>query len=249
MNTTTNGNAAIIVAEQYALTPTNTSVKAVARRFRWQPETAVRRIKEALPAPLEQQIYLAIAPEHGESGLLPESMAKLLRMFLGDRSFELEDIAPDAQRRGTFEAFADFLGECIMLLKILTADYPGLGLSIAHAGMVALHYGPDNTDILIEIVDSNLEELCTFLGVSNGQSYARRMRICLSIIAGKIIPDNKQRGVPDPLDLSDFLNMPSSQRSALRRIMCEECPDYLEGDSGEMRSYRELALLKELELI
>ena len=105
--------AALAVAEEYALVASNPRVQLIAARLKWRADTAVRRIKDALPAPLEQQIYLAIAPQQGESGILPESLAKLLRMFLGDRNLDLADLASNAPGRGRLDAFAEFLGGCI----------------------------------------------------------------------------------------------------------------------------------------
>lgn len=242
-------NKEITIAEQYALVPTNPRVQALATRFRWKPERVVARVQRALPAVLEQQIYLAIAPQSGESGILPESMAKLLRMFLGYQQLQLEDLAPGSPGRGRFDSFAEFLGECINLLKIVTKEYSAFSLNVQHAGMIVLHYGKDDPERLIEMVDCNLEEMCEVLGISNERSYGERMRMCVWVVVTKIIPMNHQRGTPDLLDLTDFLNMSSTQRYNLRRLFSQEIPDYLSADSDELCRYDELSLLRELGVI
>ena len=239
----------LTVAEQYALVPNNPHVQAIARRLRWKPETTIRRIRQALPAVIEQQIYLAISPERGESGILPESMAKLLRLYLGHQKLQLNDLAPDSSGRTRFINFAEFLGACITLLKIITGEYSAFALSIEHAGLIVLNYGTDDPELLIEMVDCNLEAMCEVLDISNSIPYGERMRICVGTLVGKVIPDNQERGMPDVLDLADFLTMSSTQRQGLRRLISQELPDYLSADAYEMRGYDTLVLLKELELI
>ncbi len=239
----------LMVPEQYALVPTNPHVQAIARRLRWKPDTAIRRIRAALPAVIEQQIYLAISPESGESGILPESMAKLLRLYMGHQQLQLDDLAPGSSGRNRFTNFAEFLGACIMLLKIITREYSAFSLNIEHAGLIVLNYGTDDPELLIELVDCNLEEMCELLDISNNIPYSERMRICVGTLVGKVIPDNQRRGVVDTLDLTDFLGMPSAQRQSLRRIISGETSDYLSADAHEMRNYLNLELLKELEII
>jgi hypothetical protein len=238
-------NALAIRDEQYALVPSSPMVQSIAHRFRWRPETTIARIKRALPSVLEQQIYLAIAPRAGESGILPESMAKLLRLFLGHQELQLQDIAPGSPGRMRFTLFAEFLGDCINLLKIVTKEYTAFSLSIENAGMIVLHYGKDDPERLIEMVDCNLEEMCEVLDISNNLGYSLRMRMCVAMVVKKVIPDNHRSGTPDLLDLTDFLNMPLAQRQNLRRALSEEAPDYLSADQSELKSYEELAILKE----
>ncbi len=226
--------AEITLREQYALVPTNSNVLAIANRFRWKPETTIARIKRALPAMIEQQIYLAIAPQKGESGILPESMAKLLRLYLGHQHLQLEDLSPGSPGRSRFTSFAEYFGECINLLKIITKEYSAFSLKIEDAGMIVLQYGKDDPERLIEMVDCNLEEICEVLDISNNLSYSLRMRLAVSIVVSRIIPENHRSGTPDLLDLSDFLSMASSRRHNLRRLFQEELPDYLEFSSDEV---------------
>ena len=230
--------------EQFALVPSNESVQLLARRLRWRPETTITRIKRALPAVLEQQIYLTIAPQAGESSLLPESMAKLLRLYLGHQHLQLEDLAPGSTGRTRFNSFAEFLGECLSLLKVVTKEYHSFSLKIEHAGMIVLQYGKDDPERLIEMVDCNLEDMCEVLGINNEMGYEKRMSICVSVVVTKIIPENHRSGAPDLLDLTDFLNMTSAKRHHLRRALSQEVPDYLSDDVDGLRGHDSLSLLK-----
>lgn len=228
-----------------ALVPTNPNVQALSKRLRWKPETAVARIKRALPAPMEQQVYLAIAPRLGESALLPESLAKLLRLYLGNQRLEIEDLRPGSPGRSRFTSFAEYLGECINLLKVVTKEFDALSIKIEHAGLIVLQYGSEDPERLIEMVDSNLEEMCEVLGINNEMGYGKRMGICISMVVNKIIPMNRKNGTPDLLDLTDFLNMTSAARHNLRQALSQEVPDYLSADADELRHYDSLRILKE----
>lgn len=236
---------ALALIEEYALVPTNPSVQKLAKRLHWKPQTAIARIQRALPALMEQQIYLALA---GDFAILPESMAKLLRLYLGYQELQLDDLNPRQVGKNLtyskFGSFAEFLRECLNLLKIITREYSAFSLSIEQAGFMVLHYGTDNPELLIEMVDTNLEEMCEVLGINNEQAYSRRMRFCIWIVVSKIIPDNRRKGYTDALDITDFLNMSSAQRHHLRRALSQEVPDYLSADSNELRGYKGLDILK-----
>lgn len=238
-------NRSITRIEEHALVPTNPNIQKLAKRLHWKPQTAITRIQTALPAPLEQQIYLALA---GDFAILPESMAKLLRLYLGYQELRLEDLAPRSTGKNLsyskFDSFAEFLRECLNLLKIISKEYSSFSLSIEQVGFIVLYYGTDNPELLIEMVDTNLEEMCDVLGVNNQHPYNFRMRICLWIVVKKIIPDNHRRGQTDPLDITDFLEMSSSRRHQLRHALSQEVPDYLSADFDELRGYGALDILK-----
>lgn len=236
-------STALILREQYALVPTNPQVQHIAKHLRWRPTTAIARIQRALPSILEQQIYLAIAPQAGESGLLPESLAKLLRLYLGHTQLQLEDLVPGSSGQDRFDSFVEFLGESINLLKIITKEYSAFSLKITDAGLIVLHYGTNDPERLIEMIDDNLEQVCDVLDVSNNLSYSLRMRLCVSIVVSKIIPENNKNGSPDLLDLTDFLSMHSARRHNLRRALSQELCDYLASDSTGLRCHDSLRIL------
>lgn len=222
MNKNKSETAALAVVEEFALVPQNPQVQVVAKHLRWKPETTITRIKRALPAPLEQQIYLTLMPQAGESTILPESLARLLRMFLGEQQLQLEDLRPGSPGNDRFNSFAEFLAECLNLLKLVTEEYSAFSMTIEDAGLIALNYSGMDPERLIEMVDCNLEEMCEVVGISNDAPYSQRMRTCVWLLVEKVIPENHKNGIPDLLDLTDFLTMASGRRKALRRLLSDE---------------------------
>lgn len=234
-----------IVPRESGLVPQNPAVQKLSRRLRWSPERAITRIQRALPARVEQEVYLALAADFG---LLPESMAKLLRFYLGEEHLELEDLQPKPVGpnlvTSRFAEFAEFLRECLNLLKLISKEFSSFSITIEHAAMIVLHYGTEQPERLIEMIDGNLEELCELLGVSNEHPYSVRMRLCIWLMVTKVIPENRSQGIPDVLDISDILAMSSMRRRELRRAVLEELPDYLSSDFDELRNNPSLDLLK-----
>ncbi|MHB1316649.1 MAG: hypothetical protein ACYCZW_02205 [Minisyncoccota bacterium] len=241
----TDQEKALVVREELTLTITNPVVTSISRHLRWRPVTTIARIERALPSILEQQIYLAIAPQIGESGLLPESLAKLLRIFLGSKELRLEDLTSGYPTSRNLDEFIEFLGECINLLKLITREYSTFSLRIDDAARIVLCYGTNDPERLIEMVDNELERICEVLNISNNISYSVRMGICVNIIATKVISENRKSGAPDLLDLTDFINMTSIKRHCIRKCVDQEVPDYLASDLHNLRSYDSLRLLKE----
>ncbi len=235
----------LVVREQLALTITNPRVVHIAHHLRWKPVTTIARIERALPSILEQQIYLAIAPMVGESGLLPESLAKLLRIFLGSKELRLEDLTPGYPTQKNFDEFIEFLGECITILKVIKHEYITLGLSINDAALIVLRYGTNDPERLIEMVDNNLEQLCEVLDISNNIPYGTRMRVCLNVVITKVIPGNQKSGAPDLLDFTDFIEMDSVRRHHIRKCVHQEIDDHLACDFQTLRGYDSLKILKE----
>lgn len=231
--------------QEYALVPTNPRLVQVAKRFHWKPATAIIRIKKALPALVEQQAYLAL----GDFGILPESMAKLLRLYLGHNNLKLEDLEPHKigpnLQHSRFSAFAEFLRECMNILKIITNEYSSVGMSVENAGYIVLHYGTDDPEAIIELVDTNLEEMCEFLGVSSLLGYGQKMRNCIHILMAVVIPENRRIGMTDPLSLDDFFRMSSGRRDAIRRALSLKAPqDGLSEDFHSLRGDGHFDLLK-----
>jgi hypothetical protein len=240
MNKKESETTALAVSEEYALVPQNPRVQIVAKHLRWKAETAISRIKRALPAPLEQQIYLAIMPQAGESTILPESLAKILHKYLGDQQLQLKDLMPDTPGNSRLNAFLEFLAECMNLLKVVTKEYAAFSMTIEDACLIALTYGGADPERLIEMVDCNLEEMCDVAGISNEAPYSLRMRTCVWLLVEKIIPDL--------LDITDFLNMSSERRHQFRRLLSQQ--DELSMDLGDdIRAYDELQFLKKKGLI
>ena len=227
-------NKVVIRDDSYALVPTNPRVIQISSHLGWKPTTAIRRIQNALPSVLEQQVYLAILPEPGESGILPESMAKLLKMFVGYQRLQMQDLAPGSSGRNRFKTFVEFLGECIYLLKVLTKEHPMYSFKIYHAGLMVLHYGKENSERLITMVECNLDEICESFDIPESVPPAKRFRMCLRQVLIKVIPLNQKMGSPDLLDLRSIIDGCINQRKSMRRILGEESVDLLSLDRGSL---------------
>ncbi len=234
-----------LLVKETRLVVGNPQVEKLAKRLHWSPERAILRIQRALPAPLEQEIYLELASDFG---ILPESMAKLLRFYLGEEELHIDDldhrVVGDNLVSSKFVSFSEFLRECLNLLKIVSNEYTSFSLGIEQAALIVTHYGTDQPELLIEMVDGSLEELCDMLGVSNNKPYSQRMRLCIWLMVTNVIPENRKAGRPDILDLTDILSVSASRRTAMRRAVLEDMNDLLSGDADEWRTNPTLRALR-----
>jgi hypothetical protein len=227
------------------LVPENPLVAKIALRLRWRPETAIRRIEKALPARIEQEIYLKLGSDFG---IHPESMAKLLRFYLGEENLLIEDLDPKPIGNNLvsskFTNFAEFLQACLYLLKLVGKEFTSFSISIEHAAMIVSHYGTENPEALIEMIDGNLEELCEMLAIGNDRTYEFRMRTCIWLIVTKVFAENKNSGRPDILDLAEILDVIRDRSREMRRALLDADPtDYLAAPSSELRNHPERELL------
>jgi hypothetical protein len=186
----------------------------LARRLRWSAKVAVARIERALPVKFEQQVYLSVADGFS---IHPESLAKLLAMFRGDRPLAIEDLEnrPSGSKNivvNRFGEFSDFLSACMNLVKIVPQEFCGLALGMELAGKMVMEYGTKNPEQVIEMIDTNLDECCEFFGISPFHDYPKRMRLCIWNYMDNILPELRKRGVPDPLDPAEFIGDWSFQR-------------------------------------
>lgn len=240
----------IIVSEEYALIPSNQRVISIANKLNWRPTTLINRVKSALPATLEQQIYITIAKDFS---IFPESLAKLLRKYLGYKELQLSDLKPSSVDKNisysVFNSFSEYLRECLNLLKIVNKEYSGFSISIEYAADIVLAYGNENPEVLIEMIDTNLDEMCYVLGINDRHSYSKKMQLCIWLMLSKIIPENRRNGNVDPLDITDILEDGSSRRNSLRNVLGQQLPDLLSEDFNQLRNYDGCKILKKEGLI
>ncbi|MGD0977403.1 MAG: hypothetical protein ABR875_03895 [Minisyncoccia bacterium] len=243
-------NSNLTLSKSQELVPTDDRVIAIASRLHWKPATAIRRIKNALPAVFEQQLYLVLGSSFR---ILPESMAKLLRIFLESRAMDRSDLDRIDMGKNLatslFSEFSDFIRECLNLLKVLADKSTGISITIETAAWVVLNFGTDNPERLIEMVDCQLDEVCEFFGINSQRPYNERLRICIWVMAKKVIPMNQELGATDVLSFEDFLDLDSDQKKALRRGIGEELPDFLSMCSHELTGNGCLRSLKDWGII
>jgi hypothetical protein len=236
----------IVTRDQTQLVLNNPKVVAIAEKFHWRPKTAIARIQRVLPTVFEQQLYLVLGASFG---IFPETMAKLLRIFMSSRTMDKGDLNFKEFSRNEvsslFSEFSEFVRECLNLIKRV-----GSSLSVENAAWLVLNCGTNDPEAIVEMVASQLDEFCEFLEISNKRSYEERFRICMWVMVTKIIPFNQELGVPDLLSLSDFVELDREQRLALGRIGKEsEIPDYLSMDSRELRNSELTHELKKMGVI
>jgi hypothetical protein len=124
-----------------------------------------------------------------------------------------------------FANFAEFLGGCLDLLKVVMREYDTLSLSVNHVANIVQHYGSREPEQLIEMIDGNLDDICSVLGVGDDRPHEERIRLCIWLITTKVIPENKRAGLPDVVDVSDILSIDHSRRRNLRRLSDEYSED------------------------
>lgn len=219
-------NTELSSTTESGLVPSNPLVVRMAKRLRWSPERAVARIQRALPAPLEQQIYLELASDFG---IHPETMSKILRFYLGENNLQIEDLEPRPIGQNLvvskFASFAEFLGGCLDLLKLVSSEYGELGLSVMHVANIVQHYGIYEPERLIETIDTNIDEMTDMLGIGDDRGHADKMRLCIWLVVTKIIPEQKRNGCPDVIDIADIMTVLQESRREFRRLTSE----YAEG--------------------
>lgn len=207
------------------LTATTPQVAKVAKVFNWKPEKLLVRVQRALPALFEQHIYLAVA---GNVRIHPESLAKILEVYRGSKPLSEGDL----ERRplgknvvsNSFGDFSDFFEACINLVKVVTKEYEAFGITMHFAAEIVSAYGPGQPEQVIEMIDTNLDECCEYFHVKSG-SYSRRLRTCTWIFLKEVLPELRERGIPNVLDPSELFSHQSFQRRFLEESSDER---YLE---------------------
>lgn len=204
--------------EQKGLVIGNPVINKLARRFHWKPETVIARIKTALPAPVEQELFLAVG---AENRMRPISLRIILRAYLGSRELQMYDLEGD---NTLFDEVVSYLENVFDIIDKTSLEYEGLSLGMYTVSQLVIAYG-DHTEEIIASVESSLAEFAEHLGVSH-RSYARQMGICLHFLVWSILKYNHERGVPDPVDISEYF----TDKTRLYRYTAQ----HLQGDDSAL---------------
>ena len=183
----------LIAVTKGQLVPTEPSVTAIAKRFNWRPETLIARIERALPAPVEQELFLTLT-SHMDIGITPEKFSNLLRMATS-APLRIEDL----QQRivgpnlaiSKIDNIGDFLQAALELLGKLTNDLE-VSLSVDQAGKLALVFG-ESALPLIEQIHEKQEIIARKLNYGRGYQFAHLAhetveRLLDHVSAGRIHP-------------------------------------------------------------
>lgn len=194
------------------LVPTNLRVKGIARRFRWEPTTLIRRVENALPAPVEQQVYLEVGLGYR---IQPESLAKMLKVFREADS--LREIDRDWHTVGlnmVKSRFTDILDkiEAALLLIDKTSDAAEYMMSMESAAHLVEAYGEHAEDVLGQIIE-NLGVVQRLLCISSEVP-----RKIVGVAVKEIVKTLKgyPSGKPYPLTIEDMFS--GVRQSEIRRI-------------------------------
>lgn len=210
-----------VPGDPLALTPSNPGVIQIGSKLRWRPATVIRRIERALPGRFEQSMYLLVARDFG---IQPETMSALLSAYHGRVSLiERDMLRPRSIGQGlqtdAFQDFADFFFACMNLLKVVTQEYNAFAMRLEQAAQLVAVYGDRDAEALVEIIDGNLDRCCDILAISNSLSASLRMRLCLHVFISEVLPENRECGLPDMLDVDDFAEICLRRRSALHNVI------------------------------
>ena len=217
---TTTGTA-IAAADEFALVPTNSRVQAVARTMRWWAETTIAQIEKNLPAPMEQALYLVLAPEFR---LRPGSLKILLREFLGERELQRTDLARrEAGPNLILSRFAevrDFLQATLSLVDKASLDYVETGISMRDAARLVIAFG-DHAEEVIDSLSANLGEIKRRFKMDN-RSDARVMGFAIHWLATTVLDESRENGLPEPANILDYFEYHRNRFGELPRGIEED---------------------------
>ncbi len=233
------GGTALAQQKSAELTVNHPGILKVSEIFNWRPERALRRIKDALPAVFEQQLYIVLAPHFK---IHPETLAKLRKIY-SNKPLSIDYLkrkdAGQGLRTNPLGNFSDFFGACMSLVKVVTKEYGAFALSMEIAGRIVVAYGVEVPESAIEMIDDELDNWCELFHVDANRSYSERMRICTWILVDDLLPQLEDRGIPAPLRFDDVneyewiresfesadSNAIERQLAAIRNggLICEHC--------------------------
>lgn len=192
----------VVVPETTELVAQNPKVQAIARSLRTNAERLVVRIKDALPAIVEQQLYLQVGADFR---LQPESMAKLLREYLGDHQLIAADLVSRSIGENLvynrFSDVADFLQQVFSLIS-KDLDIP---VSMRNAAKLVIAYGEHAEDVVDDLI-ANSESIGKRLKLKTHRT-ERIVSFGISFLTEKVLPKLAKEGRPHPLTLSEYFEM------------------------------------------
>ncbi len=146
------------------LTRHNPRVQSIALRMGWRSETLIDRVKNELPSPIEQHVYLSVARS---ISLLPKSLKRILRHHLGDRELSASDLVDrqigDNTVSNVFNETMDHLEVVLVLMNKSKSDL-GLALSIEDSSDLASIYG-DYAEAILDSIASQIDPIRSRLGM------------------------------------------------------------------------------------
>lgn len=192
----------VVVVETTVLVAQNPKVQAIAKSLRINAERLVVRIESALPAVVEQQLYLQVG---GDFRLQPESMAKLLREYLGDHQLIATDLVSRPLGENLvynrFNDVADFLQQVFNLIS-KDLDIP---VSMRNAAKLVIAYGEHAEEVVDDLI-ANSDYLRERFKLKTSRT-ERVVSFGISFLVEKVLPKMAKEGRPHPRTLSEYFEM------------------------------------------
>lgn len=195
-----------------SLEPTNLRVRGIAYKMRWNPETVVRRVQNALPAPVEQQVYLEVALGFR---IQPESLRTMLDVFresdpLRDADRDWVTVGPDMVK-SRFTDIVDKIEQALLLVD-KTSDASEYMMSMESAAQLVEAYGDHAENVLGQIIE-NMGDVAERLEI---KSEVLRVVVGVAIKALVKALKHHPNGKPYPLTIEDmFANVRRSDRGRI----------------------------------
>jgi hypothetical protein len=130
-----------------ALSTDGKKLRFIAKKMNLKPETLLTRIEKALPSMVEQYMYLRLSSDFR---IHPETLAKLLRCYLGTEILEPKDLQTKVLGNGMtirkVDQVAEFLESCFSLLDKSSEEYCGLKLGAEAVARFVKYFGPEHAE-------------------------------------------------------------------------------------------------------
>lgn len=192
-------NNDVVVAETTELVAQNPKVQAIAKSLRIKAERLVVRIESALPAVVEQQLYLQLG---GDFRLQPESMAKLLREYLGDQQLAAVDLVSRTMGENlVYNRFDDVEYFVQQVLNLISKDLD-IPVSMRNAARLVIAYGEHAEEVVDDLI-ANSEYLKERFKLKTYRT-ERVVSFGISFLTEKVLPQMAKEGRSNPPTLSEY---------------------------------------------
>lgn len=191
---------ALTSQDKTALVPSNPRVKSIAFRFRWGVDTVIKRVSNALPSPIEQQIYLRVAAGYR---IHPESLRKMLNVFRGTDELKSTDLREVSVGQNMVVSRFDEIVEKVeqaLALVDKTSDCADYMMSMDSAAKLVEVYGDHAEEMFGEIVE-NLYDVARLLGIKSESPHII-VGVAVKVLVKKI--SGHRDGNPFPLTIEEI---------------------------------------------
>lgn len=190
--------------EQNALVVANPQLQGLAKHLGWKPETAIMRIERALPARLEQNLYLTVMAENPV--VRPETFAKLLRHLNGGQELRDSDMndrtVGENLTSNRFVDVGDLLGIALSLIE-WGKEYGDVGIGSETAACLAQAYG-EHAEAMLDMIQEHFDIIAEALNMGT-VSRPRVLAGFIKAIAFHAANGDKRGGVPNAVSLDEVI--------------------------------------------